>query len=90
MTTKERIEYMNKMQNEYPKVDGVEYGDRWSLGMDHHPKSKELYKKIEKIDFVWFDDHFCWKSGGDGDTGETLMYALDIIFDEKDKRVNHD
>ena len=70
----------------YPKVDGVEYdiGKRWETGMGHHPKSIALFKRINEIDWVWGGDSFCWESGGDGDNGETLMYLLDVIFDEDD------
>lgn len=59
-------------------------GERWEKGIDHHPKSIELFKKIAKIDWEQCGDYFCWKSGGDGDNGETLMYELDIIFDEEE------
>jgi len=31
------------------------------------------------------DDHFCWKSGGDGDNGEQLMYQLDVLFERQDR-----
>ena len=54
---------------------------RWENGVAHHPKSEELYKAIEKIDFEIGGDFFCWKSGGDGDNGEALMYELDIYFE---------
>ncbi|MDJ0986785.1 MAG: hypothetical protein QNJ26_14680 [Desulfobacterales bacterium] len=74
-------------KEKYPKVEGVEYDieKRWENGIDHHPKSEALMEKIMNVDFVWNDDYFCWKRGGDGDNGESLMYLLDIIFDEEDK-----
>jgi len=53
---------------------------RWEEGMDHHPKSEELFRRLKKIDSDCF-----WESGGDGDNGETLMYQLDIIFEEDDE-----
>lgn len=56
-------------------------GKRWETGMDHHPKSMELMKALMKIDFNYCDDYFCWKKGGDGDNGETLMYEMDIYFE---------
>ena len=58
---------------------------RWEKGTDHHPKSKELFRRLAEIDFKLCGDYFCWKSGGDGDNGETLMYELDIIFEEDDE-----
>jgi hypothetical protein len=57
---------------------------RWENGIDHHPKSVELYEAIAKIDFELCNDFFCWKSGGDGDNGEFLMYEMDIYFECKD------
>lgn len=54
---------------------------RWEQGIDHHPKSIELFKAIEKIDFEFGGDFFRWKSGGDGDNGEHLMYEMDIYFE---------
>ena len=59
-------------------------GKRWENGVEHHPKSIELFKRIAEIDFEHMDDHFNWKSGGDGDNGEALMYLLDIYFEEKE------
>ena len=57
---------------------------RWEQGIDHHPKSKELFKALKKIDFELGGDFFCWKSGGDGDNGEHLMYEMDVYFECKD------
>lgn len=57
---------------------------RWEQGIDHHEKSEELYKKIADADWNYGNDYFCFKSGGDGDNGETLMYLLDIIFEQED------
>jgi hypothetical protein len=69
------------------KVEGINYDitDRWEKGTAHNPKSEELFDRIAEIDFECQDDLFCWKSGGDGDNGESLMYLLDIFFEEKDK-----
>jgi len=58
---------------------------RWEEGIDHHPKSEELYAEIAHLDFKYGDDRFCFKSGGDGDNGEHLMYLLDIYFEQKDE-----
>lgn len=54
---------------------------RWEQGIDHHPKSEELMKALMKIDIELCNDYFCWKKGGDGDNGETLMYEMDIYFE---------
>ena len=59
---------------------------RWENGIEHHPKSIELFLQLAEVDFKLCDDHFCWKHGGDGDNGETLMYELDIIFECQDAK----
>lgn len=71
----------------YEKVPGVNYDidSRWENGVDHHPKSEEMARKLGKIDLHFNNDQFCFKFGGDGDNGETLMYLLDIYFEELDK-----
>jgi len=58
--------------------------DRWGDGIDHHPKSFELMAFIAEHDFNDMDDCFCWKYGGDGDNGETLMFEMDAYFEQKD------
>lgn len=62
----------------------TDINDRWEKGVDHHPKSIELFEALEEIDWEYGGDSFCWKAGGDGDNGEQLMYLLDIYFDLKD------
>jgi hypothetical protein len=49
----------------------------------HDPRSEEIVRALAEIDFEFFDDHFCWKVGGDGDNGEALMYELDEYFLQK-------
>ena len=61
--------------------------ERWEQGVAHDPRSEALYKSIAEIDYEMADDSFCFKSGGDGDNGETLMYLLDIHFERKDKTI---
>lgn len=75
-------------REDYQKVDGVEYdiNKRWEEGTPHHPRSEALYGAISDLDYCFQDDMFGWKSGGDGDNGEALMYLLDIHFDEEDMR----
>lgn len=57
---------------------------RWEDGTPHHPESLVLYKRIEAANFKLCGDYFRFKSGGDGDNGETLMYLLDMIFEARD------
>jgi hypothetical protein len=57
---------------------------RWENGTPHHPKAKEIFKLLKDSDFVFGEDYFCWKSGGDGDNGETLMYSLSIYLELMD------
>lgn len=54
--------------------------DRWSEGVDHEPESIELVKRIAEMDFHHFEDYFCFKTGGDGDNGETLAYMIDELI----------
>ena len=56
---------------------------RWEDGDEHNDLSYEIFRFIKTIDFDYSTDYFCWKSGGDGDNGEELMYLLDIFFDTK-------
>lgn len=58
---------------------------RWEKGIDHHPKSVELFTALSKIDVELCNDYFKWKHGGDGDNGETFMYQLDIYFECLDR-----
>lgn len=58
--------------------------DRWGDGIEHHPKSIELMEFLKEIDWEIYKDHFCWKTGGDGDNGESLMYQMDAYFEAKD------
>lgn len=60
--------------------------ERWEKGMPHNSKSEELYKFISKLDGK-YGDFFDFKSGGDGDNGEQLMYLLDVYFEKKEKGV---
>jgi hypothetical protein len=64
---------------------GLTEGDRWEEGKPHHPKSERLMAFIAAHDYADYGDHFCWKVGGDGDNGETLMYEMDAFFELMDK-----
>ena len=56
---------------------------RWEEGIDHHPKSIELFKSLSDIDFKYGGDFFYWKVGGDGDNGEHMLYEMDIHFEQQ-------
>ena len=61
--------------------------DRWGTGMDHHPMSERLMAFLEEHDIRDYSDTFCWKTGGDGDNGEDLMYEMDAFFELLDIQV---
>lgn len=75
------------MTYEEAKKMGLVDLDRWAIGIPHHPKSEELMAFLQEIDYEVYDDHFCWKVGGDGDNGESLMYQLDAFFEALDKKM---
>jgi hypothetical protein len=70
---------------EKAKELGLTIIDRWGSGKDHHSMSMRIIKFLSDHDFNDYDDCFCWKHGGDGDNGETLMYELDVFFELLDK-----
>ena len=53
---------------------------RWEEGVPHDHRSVALYRAIAALDWADGGDYFKFKSGGDGDNGEHLMYLLDIFF----------
>ena len=59
-------------------------GVRWEQGIDHHPEAKKIFEMIAEGDFYFTDDYFCWRSGGDGDNGEALMFGLSVILELRD------
>jgi hypothetical protein len=83
----ETIKKENSPRNQY-YIKAVELGltrkDRWSEGIDHHPMSERLMNFLIEHDFVDYNYYFCWKMGGDGDNGETLMYQMDAFFETLD------
>jgi len=60
---------------------GLTCKDRWEKGIDHHPMSLRLMEFLAEHDYEDYGDHFCWKTGGDGDNGETLMFEMDAFFE---------
>lgn len=66
-----------------PSTETMGIGERWEKGIPHDPRSVALYRAISDLDFTEGGDRFCFKSGGDGDNGEHLMYLLDIHFSKQ-------
>ena len=66
------------------KAAGLTKQDRWGTGIAHHPMSERLGKFLAEHDFHDYGDYFCWKVGGDGDNGETLMFEMDAFFEMLD------
>lgn len=58
--------------------------ERFEKSVPHDERSKKLYKFISDLDFHEGGDCFGFKSGGDGDNGEYLMYLLDEYFAHSD------
>lgn len=75
---------MNK-DYERAKQLGLTDKDRWGEGIDHHPMSERIVRFLAEHDLYDYNDHFCWKVGGDGDNGEALAYQLDAFFEMLDK-----
>lgn len=78
--------------NDYEKARelGLTNINRWEEGVEHHPMSERIIEFLEEHDLNDYGDYFCWKSGGDGDNGEALMYQLDAFFEMLDKVENND
>lgn len=66
---------------EKAKQMGVTDLNRWEEGIEHHPMSLRLMQFLSTHDFNDYNDYFCWKMGGDGDNGESLMYQMDAFFE---------
>lgn len=60
--------------------------DRWERGIEHHVVAEAIFDLIRRSDWEHGGDYFCWKRGGDGDNGETLMFSLSALL-EKDPNV---
>ena len=80
------MEYKSKNED-YLKAKelGLTDKNRWEDGIPHHPMSERIVRFLAEHDFLDYSDHFCWKVGGDGDNGESLMYELDAFFEMIDK-----
>jgi hypothetical protein len=60
--------------------------DRWAEGRHHHPMSKRLLTFLKEHDLADHNGYFDWKSGGDGDNGEILMFQMDAFFEFLDAK----
>ena len=58
--------------------------DRWEKGVPHHPMSERLMAFLEMHDCKDMDMYFDWRTGGDGDNGESLMFEMDTFFEMLD------
>lgn len=58
--------------------------DRWERGFDHDPRSEEIVRALDDLDWKFYDGHLDIRFGGDGDNGESMMYLLDWWFAERD------
>ena len=76
---------MSNKDYDRAQVLGLTNISRWERGINHHPMSERLGRFLAEHDFHDYDDYFCWKVGGDGDNGETLMYEMDAFFEMLDK-----
>jgi len=77
---------MDPMED-YQKAQGLGLTQqkRWENGVPHHPLSERLGRFLVEHDFRDYGDYFCWKVGGDGDNGETLMFQMDAFFEMLEK-----
>lgn len=76
---------MTNPDYEKAKALGLTQQDRWEAGAPHHPMSKRLVDFLSAHDCHDYNMHFDWRTGGDGDNGETLMYQMDAFFEMLDK-----
>ena len=63
---------------------------RWEEGIPHHPEAERIMELLKVSDWTFMDDYFCWKTGGDGDNGETLMFALSVLLELRDAENSQD
>jgi len=59
--------------------------DRWAEGLPHHPFSVSVVQAIKDIDENDGNLYFDFRTGGDGDNGETLMFWLDEWIEQHGK-----
>lgn len=61
---------------------------RWEQGTEHHPEALQIFEMVQSGDFAFCNDYFDWRSGGDGDNGETFLYSLSIMLELRDAERN--
>ena len=66
-------------------MNHISVAERWERGIDHDPRSIEIVKYMQKIDWDEGGGALDIETGGDGDIGETMMYYLDCFFEKKDQ-----
>jgi len=89
MFTKEAIQVM---RNHCDRLGIVwDTNKRWEQGIEHHRRAIDVFSDIENSDWYFGDDSFGWKSGGDGDNGENLLYSLSVWYELNDAlKLEHD
>ena len=88
MPISEKDPKVSELWNQCEKYGIVsDINKRWEEGIPHHPEAKRIYGLLEESDWAFGEDYFCWKSGGDGDNGESLMYMLSVLLELKDKHI---
>ena len=55
--------------------------ERWEKDIPHKPEAEKLVHLISKMDWDMNGGELDIRVGGDGDTGETLMFILDELID---------
>lgn len=72
------------MSGDYDKAKslGLTDKDRWGEGLPHHLMSERLMAFLKAHDEKDYGRVFDWRTGGDGDNGETLMYQMDAFFEK--------
>jgi hypothetical protein len=57
---------------------------RYDDGAEHHTKAVKLMEFLMDYDYQEMGDSLGWEVGGDGDNGESLLYALSVYFEYLD------
>lgn len=60
-------------------------GTRWEEGIEHDPRTIDLFQFMQQYDHEFAGGQLDLQSGGDGDLGESLMYLMDEYFAAVDR-----